>query len=41
MSGEAGPARRSRRARDTVMAGRLWDVSAALTGVTWAATQPA
>jgi NAD(P)-dependent dehydrogenase (short-subunit alcohol dehydrogenase family) len=36
LNGPAGPARRSRRARDTAMAARLWDASVALTGVTWA-----
>ena len=41
MSGGAGPARRSKRARDAATAARLWDASVALTGVTWAATQPA
>ena len=35
LTGPAGPARRSRRARDTAMARRLWDASVALTGVTW------
>lgn len=37
LRGEAGPARRSARARDAAMARRLWDVSVALTGVTWGA----
>jgi NAD(P)-dependent dehydrogenase (short-subunit alcohol dehydrogenase family) len=36
MSGPAGPARRSRRARDHAVAARLWDASVALTGVSWA-----
>jgi hypothetical protein len=35
MNGPAGPAGRSRRARDTATAARLWDKSVALTGVRW------
>ena len=41
LRGQAGPARRSKRARDAVTARRLWDASVALTGVTWAAGLPA
>lgn len=37
MSGPAGPARHSRRSRDTAVAARLWDASVALTGVTFRA----
>ena len=37
LRGEAGPARRSARAKDAAMARRLWDASVALTGVTWSA----
>jgi NAD(P)-dependent dehydrogenase (short-subunit alcohol dehydrogenase family) len=41
LRGQAGVARRSARARDAAVAGRLWDASVALTGVTWAAGLPA
>ena len=41
LRGQAGPARRSARARDAVTAGRLWEASASLTGVTWGAGLPA
>jgi NAD(P)-dependent dehydrogenase (short-subunit alcohol dehydrogenase family) len=41
LRGQAGVARRSKRARDTAMAARLWDASVAMTGVSWAATQAA
>ena len=41
MRGQAAPARRSKRSRNAAVAGRLWDASTALTGVSWAATQSA
>jgi hypothetical protein len=41
LRGQAGVARRSARARDAAVAGRLWAASVALTGVTWAAGLPA
>ena len=41
LRGQAGPARRSKRARDTATAVRLWDESVRLTGVSWAATRAA
>ena len=41
LRGQAGVARRSARARDAAVAGRLWDASVAITGVTWRAGLPA
>jgi NAD(P)-dependent dehydrogenase (short-subunit alcohol dehydrogenase family) len=39
LRGQAGVARRSKRARDAATAARLWDASVALTGVSWTATR--
>jgi NAD(P)-dependent dehydrogenase (short-subunit alcohol dehydrogenase family) len=39
--GDAGPARRSRRARDRDVAARLWEASVELTGVRWSSERPA
>jgi hypothetical protein len=41
LRGQAGVARRSARARDAAVAGRLWDASVAITGATWRAGLPA